>query len=141
MFEDAVRILEHHTANVHHLDRTLFVHLLGTYNLLKSRNKPEHICLAGLFHSIYETEYFEFATPFTRQQIKTLIGEQAESIVYEFCNTVPRTTNLLERHGDWSDQMYADLLDVDIAQMVEQGYYNDTIKTMEAIRKYLVIRD
>lgn len=137
MFEE----LEKHTANINHLDRTLFVHLVGTYKLLKSLDKPERVCLAGLFHSIYETEYFEFNTPFTREQVKSLIGESAEAIVHEFCNTVPRTTNLLERNGNWSDQMYADLLDVDIANMIEQGYYNDTIKTMEAIRKFLVIKD
>lgn len=133
--------LEQHTATVHHLDRTLFVHLLGTYKMLKSLGKPEYVCLAGLYHSVYETEYFEFNTPFTRERVKELIGEQAEAVVYEFCNTVPRTNKLLDRDGDWSDQMYADLLDVDIANMIEQGYYNDTIKTMEAIRKHLVIKD
>lgn len=137
MFEQ----LEKHTAKINHLDRTLFVHLVGTYKLLKSTGKPEYVCLAGLYHSVYETEYFEFNTPFTREQVKLLIGESAEAIVYEFCNTVPRTTNLLERNGNWSDQMYADLLDVDIANMLEQGYYNDTIKTMQAIRKFLVIKE
>lgn len=133
--------LEKHTSKVRHLDRTLFQHLIGTYKLLQSRGKAEYICRAGLYHSVYETEYFEFDSPFTRDQVKQLIGESAEAVVYEFCNVVPRTTKLLERDGDWSDEMYAALLDVDLANMVEQGYYNDTIKTMEAIRKYMVIKE
>lgn len=141
MHTAAVTLLEHHTATVPHLDRTLFVHLLGTYNWLKKNGFPEYICLAGLYHSIYETEYFEFNTTFTRPVVASIIGQDAEHLVYEFCNTRPRTTNLIERNGTWSDQTYADLLDIDIANMKEQGYYNDTIKTMEAIRKHLVIRD
>lgn len=141
MFENAVKILEQHTSKIHHLDRTLYIHLLGTYNLLKRNGKPEYVCLAGLFHSVYETEYFEFNTPFTRDEVKKLIGEDAETLVYEFCNTRPRTTNLVERNGSWSDRVYADLLDIDITNMIEQGYYNDVIKTMQAIRKYLIIRD
>lgn len=139
--EPCVTELATHTSNINHLDRTLFEHLFGTYTLLQDLGMPRHVCLAGLYHSVYETEYFQFNTPFTREIVQQLIGHEAESIVYEFCNTVPRTTNLIDRRGDWSDQMYADLLDVDIAQMKEQGYYNDVIKTMEAIRKHLIIRD
>lgn len=141
MIEDVIRVLEKHTADIHHLDRTLFVHLLGTYNILKDQGKEDYVCLAGLFHSIYETEYFTFNVPFTRDEVKELIGEKAENLVYEFCNTRPRTINLVNRSGNWSDKMYADLLDIDIVNMIEQGYYNDVIKTMQGIRKHLIIRD
>lgn len=139
--EQCIIELSNYTNNIHHHERTLFEHLFGTYTLLQSLGKPKRVCLAGLYHSVYETEYFQFDTPFTRPMVKELIGEDAEAIVYEFCNTTPRTTNLVERHGEWSNQMYADLLDVDIAQMKEQGYYNDVIKTMEAIRKHLVLEE
>jgi len=135
----AVHIIEQYTNDVPHLDRTLFSHLLGTYNLLKSQGKPEYVCLAGLYHSVYETEYFKFNTPFTREWVASIIGIDSEQLVYEFCNTVPRTTNLIDRRGEWTDQMYADLIDIDLANMIEQGYYNDVIKTLEAIRKHLVI--
>lgn len=129
--------LQLNTGNINHLDRNLFAHLWGTYNVLKNKNKPEHVCLAGLFHSVYETEYFQFNSPYTREKVKELIGEEAENLVYEFCNTVPRVTKLVEREGNWSDKVYAELLDIELANMEEQGYYNDVIKTMEAIRKFL----
>jgi hypothetical protein len=141
IIEPCVIELSNHTNNINHHERTLFEHLFGTYTLLQSLKKPRRVCLAGLYHSVYETEYFQFDTPFTRPMVQELIGKEAESIVYEFCTTNPRTTNLVDRHGNWPDQMYADLLDVDIAQMREQGYYNDVIKTMEAIRKHLQIKD
>jgi hypothetical protein len=139
--EHCIVELSNYTNTINHHDRTLFEHLFGTYTLLQNLGKPKHVCLAGLYHSVYETEYFQFNSPFTRPMVQKLIGEQAETIVYEFCNTVPRTTNLVERRGNWSNQMYADLLDVDIAQLKEQGYYNDVIKTMEAIRTHLVLED
>jgi hypothetical protein len=115
--------------------------LLRLLDFLKKQNKPEYLCLAGLFHSIYETEYFKFNTPYTRNEVKDLIGEQAEILVYEFCNISPRTNKLIERSGNWSDQLYADLLDLEFVNAIEQGYYNDSVKTIEAIRKHLIIRD
>jgi hypothetical protein len=133
--------LRQHTESIGHLDTTLFDHLWGTYSILKKQGKPEYLCLAGLFHSIYETEYFKFNTPYTRNEVKDLIGEQAEILVYEFCNISPRTNKLIERSGNWSDQLYADLLDLEFVNAIEQGYYNDSVKTIEAIRKHLIIRD
>ena len=133
--------LRQHTESIGHLDTTLFDHLWGTYSILKKQDKPEYLCLAGLFHSIYETEYFKFNTPYTRNEVKDLIGEQAEILVYEFCNISPRTNKLIERSGNWSDQLYADLLDLEFVNAIEQGYYNDSVKTIEAIRKHLIIRD
>jgi hypothetical protein len=133
--------LKEHTASIGHLDKTLFDHLWGTYSILKQQGKPEYLCLAGLFHSVYETEYFKFGNPYTRKEVEELIGTQAEHLVYEFCNIVPRTTKLIERQGNWPDQTYADLLDIEFVNAVEQGYYNDSVKTIEAIRKHLIIRD
>jgi len=133
--------LRRHTESIKHLDKTLFEHLWGTYSILKERAKPEYLCLAGLFHSVYETEYFKLDAPYSRTEVKELIGEQAENLVYEFCNISPRTNKLIERDGEWTDSVYADLLDIEFVNAIEQGYYNDSIKTIEAIRKHLVIRN
>jgi len=133
--------LRQHTESIGHLDKTLFDHLWATYSILKKQGKLEYLCLAGLFHSVYETEYFKFNTPYTRNEVIALIGEQAENLVYEFCNISPRTTKLIDRDGSWSDQVYADLLDMELVNAIEQGYYNDSIKTIEAIRKHLIIKD
>lgn len=132
--------LKRHTAQINHLDKDLFSHLMGTFNILKDKGKPDYVCIAGLYHSVYETEYFQFNSPFTREKVKSLIGEKSENLVFEFCNTVPRVTKLIEREGNWSDELYGDLLDIELANMIEQGYYNDTIKIMEGIRKFLIVR-
>lgn len=137
------RILElkNHTNVLHHDNVTLFEHLYGTYQILKEKNKPEYLCMAGFFHSIYETEYFNFETPYTREKIKNLIGEQAENLVYEFCKLDLRINSLISKSNQWSDQVYADLLDIELANMAQQGYYNESIKLLEAIRKHLKIEE
>lgn len=133
--------LQLRTSNIPHSDTNLFHHLYSVYVLLEEKNKPEYVCLAGLFHSAYETEYFKFSKGYTREELKESIGEKAEQLVYEFCNTVPRVTCLVDRSGDWSDQMYADLLDIELANMADMRYYNTSIQMMEAIRKHLQIKD
>jgi hypothetical protein len=131
--------LKSHTECIGHCDTNLFDHLLGTYKILKENSKPEYICWAGLFHSIYETEYVSFNTVYTRAQVISIIGERAENLVYIFCNLNPRINKLLNREGIWSNQVYADLLDIEIANMAQQRYYNDTIKMLAAIRTNLKV--
>jgi len=131
--------LERHTGNIIHSDSTLFRHLFGVYNILKHQGKKEYVCWAGLFHSVYETEYFEFNTPYTRDRVTELIGKQAEQLVYEFCNTRPRFDKFLAREGNWSDEVYADLLDIELANMAEQLYVNTQVKMLAAIRKNLKV--
>lgn len=138
IFED-YRIIElkKYTDNIGHCDKTLFDHLYGTYKILKDNNRPEYLCFAAFFHSVYETEYFQFETPYTREKVKSLIGEQAELLVYEFCKMKPRINALIARSGEWPDDVYADLLDIELANMIEQKYYNQDIKIIEAIRTHL----
>lgn len=141
-FDDpAIKELQFRTLGVPHSETNLFDHLYSVYTILVRENKPEHVCLAGLYHSAYETEYFKFGKPYTREELKSRIGERAEALVYEFCNTTPRVTCLVDRSGDWSDQMYADLLDIELANMKDMRYYNTPIQIMEAIRKHLEIKD
>jgi hypothetical protein len=61
-------------------------HLLGVYELLKSWGCPEHVVLAGLFHSIYGTETFKhFSLPLSRRhEVRRVIGPPAERLVYVF---------------------------------------------------------
>lgn len=136
-----VKELHSRTVGVDHSLSNFFDHLYSVYSILKKLNKPDYVCLAGLFHSAYETEYFKFSKPYTRDEVIASIGKEAEELVYEFCNTVPRVTKLIERDGNWSDQMYADLLDIELANMHDQRYYNTSIQMMEAIRKHLQIKD
>jgi hypothetical protein len=122
------------TEQMPHSERGLFDHLLGTRQLLEAVSKPPKtllvisntaigevlkpalvewgarpaLCDAGLFHSIYSTEYYEqAAVPLTsRNDVRQLIGDEAESLVWLFC-MMRRETLLhgnLERQRDFAVQ-------------------------------------
>ena len=42
-----------------HSGRVLIDHLTATYSLLKDWGNSEPVCMAGLFHSIYGTHFFQ----------------------------------------------------------------------------------
>lgn len=72
---------------VRHSGRTLLDHLVGTYDVLKTWEAPDMLCLAGLFHSIYGTEGLRLDLPakVTRDTIRDAIGPEAESLAWLFC--------------------------------------------------------
>lgn len=69
-----------------HSARNLMDHLCGTYGILKSWERPKHVCLAGLFHSIYGTPKFNtVCLDYTkRRSLVNLIGQKAELLVFFF---------------------------------------------------------
>jgi hypothetical protein len=64
----------------------LLSHLEGTYNLLEAWRCREECCRAGLFHSVYGTESYPVETIALtrREQVKELIGDEAEMLAYCF---------------------------------------------------------
>jgi len=72
---------------VRHSKSTLMAHAIGVYNHLKNHGCDEAVCHAGLFHSIYGTEYFQrFKLPLERRtELRSLIGEYAERLVFINC--------------------------------------------------------
>jgi hypothetical protein len=82
-----------------HSDRGLLGHLLGTRQLLVEWETRPALCDAGLFHSVYGTEYYELqAIPLTmRSEVQQLIGEEAESLAWLFC--MIRRETLYENPG------------------------------------------
>ena len=75
------------TDHVPHSNTPFLAHLIGVYRDLKAWGCPEHLVLAGLFHSIYGTEAFQgFTLPLSkRDEVRELIGEQAERLAYINC--------------------------------------------------------
>jgi len=71
---------------VSHSKRTLFDHLVGTHNLLRSWRAADSVCLAGLFHSVYGTEGFHatLAGIPDRKIIIEIIGREAEALAWLF---------------------------------------------------------
>lgn len=83
---------------IDHSGRTLSHHLLGVYRLLKREGAPEHVCLAGLYHSIYGSSQFIEKTTSDRSTIRQHIGAEAEKLVWLF--------SILDRPSCWaSDAM------------------------------------
>lgn len=70
-----------------HLNGSLETHLKGTYQLLSCWNASQHVCDAGLFHAAYGTDGFEesMLSLDERQKVGSIIGEEAEQIVYLYC--------------------------------------------------------
>jgi Cupin superfamily protein len=74
-------------ARIKHSARTFLDHLVGVARLLEKWGASPDACKAGLFHSIYGTEYFKGAvlTYEARPRITALLGEAAERLAYVFC--------------------------------------------------------
>ena len=130
-----------------HSGRTLFDHLKGTYDVLRDWNCPEHVCLAGLFHSIYGTNVFHHKSVDFKERptIKALIGSRAEHLVYLFC-VIDRpkvfldAQNMFQRHL-WDrhncqlvsvpKEVRDALVEIEAANLLEQGLSNrDTLERL-----------
>ena len=60
-------------------------HLIGTRRLLAAWGARPALCDAGLFHSVYGTEYFQPTRTPDRSTVIELIGEEAERIAWLWC--------------------------------------------------------
>ena len=130
---DLLRQSGAHTSG--HSQRTLMDHLVGTYNILQSWGAPDHVCTAGLFHSIYGTNAFHRQSlGFSeRPLVQAAIGGQAEHLAWLFCS-VERPQAFLSaiQHGfltnrcdasmlDCSVEILSELLEIECANLIEQG--------------------
>jgi hypothetical protein len=55
-------------------------------SILRICGCSEDVCLAGLYHSIYGTNFFTVSTTTDRIKIKEVIGSRAEELAWIFCN-------------------------------------------------------
>lgn len=86
--EDRLRFLRKaNTEGMPHTNRGLLDHLLGVRRLLVEWEARPALCDAGLFHSIYGTQHYELeAVPLgMRDEVRQLIGDEAESLAWLFC--------------------------------------------------------
>jgi hypothetical protein len=72
---------------VEHLNSDLTDHLRSTHDRLRSWQSPERLRLSGLFHAVYGTYGFhhQLVGVHRRDEVASIIGRQAESIVYFYC--------------------------------------------------------
>jgi hypothetical protein len=80
------KLLAWGAGNFDHVNGSLIRHLTGTHDLLKAWSNREALCNAGLFHTAYGTAGYEpaLAEMTDRPAVASLIGEEAEHIVYLF---------------------------------------------------------
>jgi (p)ppGpp synthase/HD superfamily hydrolase len=123
------------TPDVAHTNGDFMSHLSGVYRCLEQWGCAEHVMLAGLFHSIYGTQAFQnFSLPTSRrEEIKDLIGEQAERLAYIYCAMTYKSMResvlegkaqlwdrLADRPIEMTEQEFTDLLWVKLADILEQ---------------------
>lgn len=116
--KEAISFLQRVTQNIAHSDTTLFAHLYNTWNILKNQNRSEQVCMAGLFHSVYGTEFYD-RIKLDREEIQKIIGQVAENIVFRFCNLQDRDAQLL--HPQSFDK---DLIQIAYANVLEEKFRN-----------------
>jgi len=124
------------TEQMPHSEVGLFDHLLGTRRLLVEWKARPALCDAGLFHSVYSTEHYELkAIPLSmRDEVRQLIGDEAESLVWLFCMMRRKTLFDQKLHkdrdfsvqhrliGEWiplTDGQYRDLITMSFANCLE----------------------
>jgi hypothetical protein len=66
------------------------VHLRGTWAMLAAWGQEEDTCRCGLFHSAYSRDgfffrYFDICEEESRQSLRDVVGEGAESQIYNYC--------------------------------------------------------
>jgi hypothetical protein len=107
--------------NIPHSKTTFANHLTGTYNILKSMNMPQDVRIAGLFHAIYGTESFSHNQHVTRDDVKNMIGEYAEDLVYTFCAAKNRTKSICDGTISYDKVKTHHLACIEYANLLEQS--------------------
>lgn len=97
-------------------------HCLGVYDILIDKKCPKDVCIAGLYHSIYGTCYFninEISESTDRDIIKNQIGEYAENLVYEMCTLPDRDNDVLNNVRNYDHHTYKDIVEICLANLLE----------------------
>ncbi|MFL9996737.1 hypothetical protein PQR34_35395 [Paraburkholderia sediminicola] len=122
------------TDEILHFGRPLTAHLIETGRWLARWGSQPTLVAAGAFHSIYGTEEFrEKAVPVERRsEIRKIIGEEAEDLVYLFCMAdrralfsgqaaAPYCVSLpsMDTHVELDEFTFAALIELEAANIVD----------------------
>ena len=81
-----IEYIESLTQPIQHSNTTFFKHLYNTFRILKNLNQNEDVCLAGLYHSVYDTEFFKANLSVNEEDIINRIGMYSNFLVRVFCS-------------------------------------------------------
>ena len=113
-----------------HSGRTLYDHLKGVHDLLRDWDNEHHVCMAGLFHSIYGTNTFKHQSMDDRGKLIEIIGVRAELLVHLF-STADRP--LFESIKD--KEVRRNLLEIEAANLLEQDGNANTLRKLARMRE------
>jgi hypothetical protein len=121
--QDKFAFLQEITGTTEHVkDKLFYTHLFNVYTYLKERGLPEEVCDAGLYHSIYGTEFYKFHHDrITRDVVRGLIGDYAEELVYVFCTTKGRFKAFTTNSEGREPRQARDLCVVEFANLRDQN--------------------
>ena len=132
----ALNFIYNLTKDISHSNTTFFQHLAGTFGILKAMKMTRDVCFAGLFHSIYDTEFFKAGLNITREDVQELIGTDAEALAYEFCSVRPRKDHILSKTPNQEKLAtieYANILEQSPRIRVDSEYFAKIKKIMEYV--------
>ena len=118
--QDCVKHITDNFSHIKHSGTTFAGHLLGTYTILKQLDLPIDVCVAGLFHAVYGTEYFKHESIESREKVRKLIGDYSEDLVYTFCTTKNRFETIKNKESFNPVKRYH-LACIEYANLTEQS--------------------
>ncbi len=106
-------------------------HLVGTRRVLASWGERPALCDAGLFHSVYGTEYFEPERSPERADVVAIVGAEAERIAWLWCairrDTIDRAQRTVQLRADDTIEPLTALEVADLATL----WAADTVEQIE----------
>lgn len=120
---------------VEHSGESLLDHLLATRDVLAGWGGRRELCDAGLFHSVYGTQFLgdELLGTDRRDEVRAMIGDDAEAVAWlwhgikreSLAHNLEREDGLSVEFRDGSEvpisrQQFVDLVNLMVADAVEQ---------------------
>lgn len=105
------------SADEYHGEKSFYQHLFNVYSYLKSQSLHNEVCDAGLFHSVYGTEFYHFqSATITREVVRGYIGEYAEELAHTFCSLrKDRFGSIVHNTPGWGVRQHLDLCHLEYA--------------------------
>jgi SM-20-related protein len=133
--KNALDFLMDATQGLRHTNRSFIDHLTGTALLLLKIGSPQYVAMAGMFHSIYETEFYKHGRNFSREQIQSFIGLDSEALAHKFCTVENRFETLVDDYKKNPSTFNAHMLLIEYCNLLEQNGVSERTKLIESILK------
>ena len=107
--------------NIAHGNSSYYDNSIGVFDILKNMNFSNEVCIAGLYHSIYDTENFQSNIKINREELKSIIGIKSEDLVFKFCHIRNRYESILNNEFNFDKETHLSLSAIEYANLKEQS--------------------